>query len=188
MRCARPYRRAGHADLPDIAADMLARMRARAPRVHCITNAVAQTFTANMLLAAGAVPSMTIAPDEVAAFVARADALLVNLGTFDRRAARGGRASPSRRAGETRALGARSGVHRPLAARAPPMPGRWSRRRRAPSASTRAEFAALAGSEPATLRSRDYARDTACVLGAHRRDRPRHRRQRAPRRSRTAIR
>ncbi len=55
----------------------------RRPRVHCITNAVAQTFTANMLLAAGAVPSMTIAPKEVRAFAARADALLINLGTFD---------------------------------------------------------------------------------------------------------
>ncbi len=51
--------------------------------MHCITNAVAQTFTANVLLAAGAIPSMTIAADEIGAFVARADALLVNLGTFD---------------------------------------------------------------------------------------------------------
>ena len=51
--------------------------------MHCITNAVAQNFTANMLLAAGAVPSMTIAQKEVRAFAARADALLVNLGTFD---------------------------------------------------------------------------------------------------------
>ncbi len=57
--------------------------RARAPRVHCITNAVAQQYTANMLLAAGAVPSMTISPEEIGAFVAGADALLVNLGTFD---------------------------------------------------------------------------------------------------------
>ena len=51
--------------------------------MHCITNAVAQTFTANVLLAAGAIPSMTISADEIGAFVARADALLVNLGTFD---------------------------------------------------------------------------------------------------------
>jgi hydroxyethylthiazole kinase len=36
-----------------------------------------------MLLAAGAVPSMTLAPDEIGGFVAGADALLVNLGTFD---------------------------------------------------------------------------------------------------------
>jgi hydroxyethylthiazole kinase len=70
-------------ELADIAADVMARIRARAPRVHCITNSVAQQYTANMLLAAGAVPSMTIAPDEIAAFVAGADALLVNLGTFD---------------------------------------------------------------------------------------------------------
>ena len=47
---------------------LLERLRARAPRVHCITNAVAQNFTANMLLAAGAVPSMTIAPEEIGAF------------------------------------------------------------------------------------------------------------------------
>jgi len=71
------------ADLPKLAATILGRIRGQGPRVHCITNGVAQNFTANMLLAAGAVPSMTIAPDEVAQFVARCDALLVNLGTFD---------------------------------------------------------------------------------------------------------
>src|SRR3984893_19040172 len=71
------------------AAAVLERVRTRAPHVHCITNAVAQNFSANMLLALGAVPSMTIAPDEVGEFAARAEALLVNLGTFDaeRRAA-----------------------------------------------------------------------------------------------------
>jgi hydroxyethylthiazole kinase len=76
-------------DFADISADVLARIKRRAPRVHCITNSVAQAYTANMLLAAGAIPSMTIAREEVAAFVAGADALLVNLGTFDaeRRAA-----------------------------------------------------------------------------------------------------
>lgn len=70
-------------DLPHITADILTRLRGRAPRVHCITNSVAQTFTANVLLAAGAIPSMTLSPDEIGTFVARADALLVNLGTFD---------------------------------------------------------------------------------------------------------
>jgi hydroxyethylthiazole kinase len=76
-------------ELADIAADVLARIRDRAPRVHCITNTVAQNYTANMLLAAGAVPSMTISPEEIGSFVAGANALLVNLGTFDaeRRAA-----------------------------------------------------------------------------------------------------
>src|SRR5438128_7329548 len=77
------------AELPHMTADILARLRVRQPRVHCITNSVAQTFTANTLLAAGAIPSMTLSADEIGVFVARADALLVNLGTFDeeRRAA-----------------------------------------------------------------------------------------------------
>jgi hydroxyethylthiazole kinase len=66
-----------------MAAGILDRVRERGPRVHCITNAVAQNFSANMLLALGAVPSMTIASGEVGDFVARADALLINLGTFD---------------------------------------------------------------------------------------------------------
>src|SRR5262249_7042623 len=71
------------ADLANIAADTLDRIRKDRPRVHCITNGVAQAFTANVLLAAGAVPTMTIAVDEVAQFVAGADALLVNLGTMN---------------------------------------------------------------------------------------------------------
>ena len=75
--------RAPASDLSAVTADVIDRVRQRRPRVHCITNAVAQTFTANMLLAAGAVPSMTIAPKEVPLFVRRADALLINLGTFD---------------------------------------------------------------------------------------------------------
>ena len=70
--------------LPQTAANTLAGLRARAPRVHCITNTVAQAFTANALLAAGAMPSMTISPEEIEPFVARANTLLVNLGTFDR--------------------------------------------------------------------------------------------------------
>src|SRR5215203_4675056 len=75
--------RAPQSNLPQSTAEILARIRERAPRVHCITNTVAQAFTANVLLAFGAVPSMTIAPEEVGAFAAGADALLVNLGTFD---------------------------------------------------------------------------------------------------------
>ncbi|TYC48646.1 hydroxyethylthiazole kinase [Rhodobacterales bacterium] len=74
---------------PDTVFRLLERVREKAPRVHTITNAVAQSFTANALLALGAVPSMTIAKEEVAGFAASADALLVNLGTLDeaRRAA-----------------------------------------------------------------------------------------------------
>jgi hydroxyethylthiazole kinase len=76
--------RAASGNLPRTAAAVLKRLRETPPRVHCITNSVAQAFTANVLLAAGAVPSMTISPEEVGHFAASADALLVNLGTFDR--------------------------------------------------------------------------------------------------------
>lgn len=71
-------------ELISVATAALARLRAKNPRVHCITNSVAQNFTANALLALGAVPSMTLSGEEIGAFVARSDALLVNLGTFDR--------------------------------------------------------------------------------------------------------
>jgi len=63
-------------------------LRARGPRVHCLTNTVAQPLTANALLAAGAAPSLTGDPAEVAAFVSSADALLVNLGTLEPERAR----------------------------------------------------------------------------------------------------
>jgi len=65
------------------AGELLARLRARAPRVHCITNDAAQAFTANVLLAVGARPSLTTNPKEIRAFVGGADAVLVNLGTLD---------------------------------------------------------------------------------------------------------
>ena len=71
-------------DVPQVAAALLDRLRARKPRVHCITNAVAQNFTANILLAAACAPSMTLSPEEIGPFVANANALLVNLGTLDR--------------------------------------------------------------------------------------------------------
>lgn len=71
------------ADLPDRAAALHGRLAERTPRVHCITNTVAQAFTANVLLAVGAIPSMTIAPQEIGGFVAGADAVLINLGTID---------------------------------------------------------------------------------------------------------
>jgi hydroxyethylthiazole kinase len=74
---------APQSELSQAAADLLDRVRDRRPRVHCITNSVAQSFTANALLAIGAVPSMTISPEEIATFVAQADALVVNLGTLD---------------------------------------------------------------------------------------------------------
>jgi hydroxyethylthiazole kinase len=72
------------ADVLARAAELVAQLRERRPRVHCITNTVVQELTANVLLAAGAIPSMTTSPEEIGHFVAGADVLLVNLGTFDR--------------------------------------------------------------------------------------------------------
>lgn len=63
-------------------ASILARVAKRRPRIHCLTNTVAQNVTANMLLAFGAVPSMAGHPDEVAAVAAGAGAILINLGTI----------------------------------------------------------------------------------------------------------
>jgi hydroxyethylthiazole kinase len=71
-------------DIARRAASLVAHLRERRPRVHCITNTVVQELTANVVLAAGAIPSMTTSPEEIAHFVAGADVLLVNLGTFDR--------------------------------------------------------------------------------------------------------
>ncbi|HEX2510144.1 MAG TPA: hydroxyethylthiazole kinase, partial [Microvirga sp.] len=70
-------------DLPAQAGALLDRLRSERTRVHAITNAAAQVFTANLLLAAGGIPSLTVAPGEVADFTSRSGALLVNLGTLD---------------------------------------------------------------------------------------------------------
>ncbi len=72
-----------HPNFPMVAARLLDGLRAEPVRVHAITNAAAQVFTANLLLAVHAIPSLTVAPEEVAAFTRRAGALLVNLGTLD---------------------------------------------------------------------------------------------------------
>ena len=65
---------------PEILAD-LARVRDRAPLVHAVTNFVAAPLTANVLLAAGAVPAMVSAVEEVGSFAQVADAVLLNVGT-----------------------------------------------------------------------------------------------------------
>lgn len=67
----------------ETAADLLARLRGRRPRVHCLMNTVAQKLAADGLSMLGAIPSMTASADEVADFARKADALLVNLGTLD---------------------------------------------------------------------------------------------------------
>lgn len=76
-------------DIVNVACELLVALHKKRPRVHCITNAAAQVMTANLLLAAGALPSLTYSADEISDFTKSADALLINLGTLDaeRRAA-----------------------------------------------------------------------------------------------------
>jgi len=135
-------------EFADITADILARVRTRAPRVHCITNSVAQQYTANLLLAAGAVPSMTISPVEIGSFVAGADALLVNLGTFD----------TERRAAIDVAIGAANAARKPwvldpvfieLAPARAQLARELLTRGPAVVRLNTAEFAALSGDDPA---------------------------------------
>jgi hydroxyethylthiazole kinase len=57
-------------------------VRAKAPLVQNITNFVAMTFSANVLLAAGASPAMVHAEEEAEDFSAIASALVVNIGTL----------------------------------------------------------------------------------------------------------
>jgi hydroxyethylthiazole kinase len=151
-------------DTPEMAAMLLERLRARSPRVHCITNAVAQNFTANVLLAMGCVPSMTLSPEEIGAFVARSDALLVNLGTFDR----------ERREATEIAVDAASQAKVPwvldpvFVDRAAPRAG-FARALigRGPKVVrlNHAEFSALAGTEPSHAAAMAYAREHEVVLG-----------------------
>lgn len=56
--------------------------REQAPLIHNITNFVSMDVVANVLLALGASPAMVHAEEEVADFVALADALVVNMGTL----------------------------------------------------------------------------------------------------------
>jgi hydroxyethylthiazole kinase len=150
-------------ELADVAADILARMRVRAPRVHCLTNSVAQQYTANVLLAAGCVPSMTISREEVEFFVAGADALLVNLGTFD----------AERRAAIDVAVGAAKAASKPwvldpvFIERAQPR-GQFARELLAQGPAVVrlniAEFAALSGGDPAGDASERFAKKHRTVV------------------------
>jgi hydroxyethylthiazole kinase len=64
-----------------------AALRETAPLVHCLTNTVVQTITANALLAVGAAPAMVDEPAEAGEFAAVASAVLVNVGTVQQRTA-----------------------------------------------------------------------------------------------------
>ncbi|MEA2930670.1 MAG: hydroxyethylthiazole kinase [Hyphomicrobiales bacterium] len=154
---------APQSDLAHATADILARLRARRPRVHCITNSVAQNFTANALLAAGAIPSMTLAAEEIGAFVAGADGLLVNLGTFD--------AERREAAASAIEVAAEEGVPWVLDPvfidRSPPRAA-YARTLVALKPRTirlnRAEFVALAGAEPDADELIRYALDTLAIV------------------------
>ncbi|MDR3590749.1 MAG: hydroxyethylthiazole kinase [Negativicutes bacterium] len=67
------------------AAETLARVRAKNPLVHHLTNYVTANDCANMTLAVGASPVMASDPAEVEDMVAAAAALVLNLGTLDAR-------------------------------------------------------------------------------------------------------
>ena len=139
------------------------RLRARKPRVHCLTNSVAQPFTANLLLAAGALPSMSASPDEVEAFIHRAGALLVNLGTLD----------AERRAALPLALAAAAKVSAPFVLDpvfvdvSPPRLALAREIMEGMPAVIRLnarEFQALAGLSPEPSHVRDFARAKRCVV------------------------
>ena len=57
-------------------------LRARRPLVHNITNYVAMSVSANVLLALGASPAMVHAAEEVEDFVGISDTLCINIGTL----------------------------------------------------------------------------------------------------------
>ncbi|GAA4873153.1 hydroxyethylthiazole kinase [Actinomycetospora straminea] len=68
---------------------LLDTVRERTPLVHCVTNLVATTFSANALLAVGASPAMVEDAEEAAELAAVAGALVVNTGTMSRPRAEG---------------------------------------------------------------------------------------------------
>ena len=150
-------------NVSQLAASLVERLRLRSPRVHCITNAVAQNFTANVLLAAGAVPSMTLSVEEIGPFVAGANSLLVNLGTFDRE-----RREATEIAVETAAHQNVPWVLDPVfmdrsAARADFARTLFARTPKAVRLNA-AEFTVLSGNEPACDALAAYARSTKSVI------------------------
>lgn len=62
--------------------NILQQLKSASPLVHCMTNDVVQTFTANVLLALGCSPAMVIEPEEAEQFAAIASGLLINVGTL----------------------------------------------------------------------------------------------------------
>lgn len=77
------YRAPENGEIPHRIVAVLAALRMRQPHIHAITSPVAQTLTANGLLALGAIPSLTINAGETGDFIRAADAVLLNLGMLD---------------------------------------------------------------------------------------------------------
>lgn len=65
-----------------LAQQIIQTVRRSNPLVHVITNDVVPQFTANVLLALGAVPAMVTAAEEVEDFVRQSQALSINVGTL----------------------------------------------------------------------------------------------------------
>lgn len=61
---------------------VLQQLQQNSPLIHCMTNDVVQTFTANVLLALGCSPAMVIEAEEAEQFTAIASSLLINVGTL----------------------------------------------------------------------------------------------------------
>jgi hydroxyethylthiazole kinase len=125
---------------------------------------VAQNFTANVLLAVGAVPSMTVAPEEIADFAGSAQGLLVNLGTFDRE-----RRKATERAVETVRREKLPWLLDPVFIDRVPQRLSFTRvllgRGVAALRLNRAEFAALAGSQPTRHSVAAFAHEHGVVVG-----------------------
>jgi hydroxyethylthiazole kinase len=70
--------------MTDTFANVIEAIRSTRPLIHHITNSVSINDCANVTLAIGATPVMAEAPEEVDEMVARADALVLNIGTLSR--------------------------------------------------------------------------------------------------------
>ena len=65
-------------------AEGVERIRRESPLVHNVTNLVAMTLSANVLIAVGASPIMSAAPEEAGVLAGFSGALVVNIGTLTR--------------------------------------------------------------------------------------------------------
>jgi hydroxyethylthiazole kinase len=70
--------------MTDFVAFGVDRIRETSPLVHNVTNLVAMTFSANVLIAVGASPIMATAPEETRELAGIAAALVINMGTLTR--------------------------------------------------------------------------------------------------------